>query len=294
MPKSNDKVLNKKSAVLVNGQWGDSKFYSDRGLHFGDGFFETVLINDGRAPLWPLHLARLSKALDILGIDASPNAVETNVNQFLSHTSGPNRYILKIIVTRGFGGGGYSPLGSTEPQIILQAKTFEKKSAYSIDGIQLRTCRVQLPLNKNLAGIKHLSRLDYVLAAKDFGEVGQHQPLLLDTQEYIVESLHHNVFFVSDDYLHTPDLSYCGVAGVMREFILSLDAKALQSFGIKGIKTQRYTKETLMESQEAFICNSVRGVWPVAAVEDIKMPIGSVTRKLQQWIVRELGEVYEC
>jgi 4-amino-4-deoxychorismate lyase len=76
--------------------------------------------------------------------------------------------------------------------------------------------------------------------------------------------------------LFTPDLSRCGVAGVMRSVVMELAERS-------GLPVQVATvrREELAESAEVFLCNSLIGIWPVRCIDDRDYAVGPVTRQLQ-------------
>ena len=80
-----------------------------------------------------------------------------------------------------------------------------------------------------------------------------------------------------EDRLLTPRLDRCGVRGVVRSQILA-------GFGAR-CEQRRMTVDMLKEADEVFICNSVRGIVPVTAIDDQEYGIGPVTRELQTWLL---------
>ena len=87
---------------LVNGRHSAALDASDRGLHYGDGLFETMAVVDGRIPLWDRHLERLREGCRRLGFDCPDEAVLAAEAERL--TADRPRCVLKLIVTRGRGG----------------------------------------------------------------------------------------------------------------------------------------------------------------------------------------------
>ena len=137
---------------------------------------------------------------------------------------------------------------------------------------------ITLPKNPNLAGLKHLNRLDYVLATQ---ALNQHQDydeaLLLDSDGHVIEAIVHNLFFVLDDAICTPDLSRSGVDGVMRQMIL----KSLIESG-KNVKIGDFSRQDILSASECLLCNSVQGVRALIQLEQQNYPIGPVTQRLQK------------
>lgn len=127
-----------------------------------------------------------------------------------------------------------------------------------------------------LAGLKHLNRLEQVLARAEWQDTEHAEGLMLDQAGRVIEGVFSNLFLVRDGVLITADLKRCGVAGVMRAELL------FQAVSL-GISTQitDIPLEQLQWADEVFVCNSVYGIWPVRAYAALHWPVGPLTRKLQ-------------
>jgi len=268
--------------VAVNGVLGDSVSSFDRGFAYGDGIFETCRLHQGEPALWPLHVQRLSLGAERLQIPLNLEALERQRRQIQSAAAqaGHLNGVLKVILTRGQGGRGSAPPVNLSPTLCWQffpgIKTHWADNARA--GIQLRVCDRRLPENPNLAGLKHLNRLDYVLARSEWADEYP-EGLLLDRQDHVIEGTLSNLFAWVDDQLCTPALELAGVAGVMRRFVMDSLAPQL---GLSVVERQ-LTLEDLARARELFMCNSVFGIWPVIRLlpNGLDYPIGSVSRELQ-------------
>ncbi|MEJ2309711.1 MAG: aminodeoxychorismate lyase [Gammaproteobacteria bacterium] len=231
--------------MLVNGRNSDMLPVLDRGLLYGDGLFETISFIDGEAPLWERHMARLSGACRRLGI-AMPDAAVLQ-GEAASLVSAA-REVVKILVTRGQGGHGYFP-GDGETTRILYARPWPARER---DGIRAHLCRTRLATGSPLAGLKSLNRLEQVLAAREAQLAGCEEAILCDAGGVLVEGLMSNLFWVSGGRLFTPSLEQCGVAGVMRDFVLEAAARA----GI-DVRVVRRGPEALDEAGAVFLTNAL-------------------------------------
>ncbi|MDE1462630.1 aminodeoxychorismate lyase [Spartinivicinus sp. A2-2] len=252
---------------------------TDRGLHYGDGLFETIRVDNKQPIWWQQHLERLLLGCERLGITIEPGIVEQELQGFIVKQK--DHGIVKLMITRGSGGRGYSPSGANQPTRLLlwyplpnyPAKNFQQ-------GIQLFDCQSLLGHQPLLAGLKHLNRLEQVLARQEWNDNQFAEGLMLDLNQHIVEGTMTNVFWVADNgELHTPNLNDCGVAGVCRQFVL----QQAQQLGITT-KQECYTVADLAKAKEVFVCNSVIGVWPVRAYRQWSWPLGSLTQQLQALI----------
>ena len=248
--------------MLINGQPASSIAASDRGLQYGDGVFETIAVIDGRPCLWSWHMQRLNRGCERLRIQC-PDP-ELLYREALSVSDRPGYCVLKIIVTRGAAGRGYLPNEQEcSPTRILAAFDWPPGVSWSApQSVRLCICTVRLAVNPLLAGIKHLNRLEQVLAAAECHERGYEEGLMLDTNELVIEGTRSNVFLVRDHRLYTPDLQYCGIDGVVRELLIEnvIDHEL-------PVTVTKLTLADIQTADEIFICNSIMGIRPVVAVD---------------------------
>jgi 4-amino-4-deoxychorismate lyase len=266
--------------TLVNGEPVVVVSVFDRGLNYGDGVFETILCCNNKLTLWSLHLERLYRGLARLNIVLEPSVIEGHKDKLLAQVSvdGLNSNgLLKIIVTRGVGGRGYAPSDSA-PTVILTWFATPINSAPSAEyGVNARLCTTKLSRNAQLAGIKHLNRLEQVLAAQELQTTSVDEGLLLDTENNVIEAISKNIFLIKNNTLYTPLLTYSGVKGVMREHIINTIAPALNIVLIE----QDITASQLTEFDEGFVCNSVQGLWPLKSIGDNKLAVGVISKLIQ-------------
>ncbi|MDN5869463.1 MAG: aminodeoxychorismate lyase [Nitrococcus sp.] len=247
----------------------------DRGLQYGDGLFETMAVRDGRIPWLAYHLRRLRAGCSRLRINP-PRTVELR-REIAKLAAGQSRAIIKLIVTRGIGGRGYRPDPSAPGRhIILRHPWPAHAYVREHEGIRLRVCWTRLAVNPALAGLKHLNRLEQVLARMEWRDDSRYQEgLMLDVQDRVIEGTMTNFIIVRDGSLLTPELTGSGVAGVMREIILEAAAR-------QGIpcRVTALALPDVAQADEVFVCNSVIGIWPVVALTRQRYPLGPMTRQL--------------
>ncbi|MGB5177772.1 MAG: aminodeoxychorismate lyase [Gammaproteobacteria bacterium] len=267
--------------VLVNGEPLDCVSTSDRGLLYGDGVFETIAVSGGKLCHWARHLQRLQSGCERLGmatVDAAQLAEEC-----ASLIQASQQAVIKIIITRGSGGRGYRVPERPRPTRVIQVHDWPDYPASCTEcGIKTRICRTRLGHNASLAGIKHLNRLEQVLARREWDDPEIREGLMLDTGGHLVEGTMSNVFMVKGGLLMTPDLTLCGVAGIMRARVLE---SAKQHSIESGIQT--IDQDTLLQADEVFVCNSLIGIWPVIGIGEQAFPKGPVTVHLQTLLFEE-------
>ena len=261
----------------INGQPADGIAVADRGLAYGDGLFETIKVHNGRALLFERHLARLEIGCQRLMIPCDMPTLRSELLDYIQHLGDG---VCTLILTRGAGQRGYGLPDPCVPQRILQSSSLPHwPVAHAQQGIQLFTCQLRLCEQPLLAGLKHLNRLEQVLARAEWSDPAYAEGLLLDRQGRVIDCVFSNIFIVHDQQLLTPDLHSSGVAGVMRAELL---ARA-EAAGIK-VSVSDITLQQLQQADEVFTCNSLYGIWPVRSYATQHWPIGPVTLQLQQLI----------
>jgi len=258
---------------LVNGQ-STGIDPADRGLAYGDGLFETMAANEGRIRWLDLHLDRLEEGCRRLEIPApSRNLLSREIE-----TVCPNkgRVVVKLIVTRGPGARGYPPPESPAPTRVLAISQWPDypDSRYR-DGISVRTCRMRLGENPALAGIKHLCRLEQVLAQLELRGQPVQQGLMLDASGGVAQGTSSNVFIVAGGELATPSLARCGIKGVMRRVVL----EASRALDIRAEERVIGPAE-LLGANEVFMTNALFGIWPVTELDGRRFAVGPTTERL--------------
>ena len=260
----------------VNGQPGAMVNAAERAFQYGDGLFETIRVRQAEPEYLARHMQRLSIGCERLQF---PPVDWAQVRQELTgFAQQRDDAVLKYILSRGAGGRGYQPGAGLEVTRIAALQPLPRWSSDpQQEGVRTRVCTTRLASQPLLAGLKHLNRLEQVLARAEWHDPDIAEGLMLDYQQNLVEGTMSNVFIVHGSELVTPELSACGVAGVMRSVILDLAA----TLGIK-VRVAPVTMDDVGASREIFICNSLIGIWPVVSVEATgKFPVGRLTRQLQ-------------
>lgn len=261
----------------IDGQPAASVALADRGLAYGDGLFETMRVEQGKIALLDRHMQRLQLGCRRLHIPLDIQLVRREVCSFAQELQ---QGVCKLILTRGDGTRGYGLPQPATPRRILQAAPLPQWPAQNAHfGVCLYPCQTRLAIQPLLAGLKHLNRLEQVLARAEWQDPAFAEGLMLDTSGRIIEGVFSNVFFVCGNTLLTPALSGSGVAGIMREQVLELAAGQ----GLAVEITDLYPDQ-LGRMDEVFTCNSLYGIWPVLEYAGHSWPAGPLTRRLQSLI----------
>jgi 4-amino-4-deoxychorismate lyase len=264
--------------ILVNGEVTDSVPATDRSVLFGDGVFETLTVRDGEPQFWLRHMARLQAGCHQLGIaQIDEQQLRREADSLIqgAESAQGTLCVLKIIISRGEGTRGYRPDPAAVPTRIIQLHAWPNLPALG-DGVRTTVCTLRLGTNPQLAGIKHLNRLEQVLARAEWSDADIAEGLLFDHAGRVIEGTMSNLFLVFDGALATPDLSRCGVAGIMRGIVLEIAEQQGLAVSVRDI-----SKAELFQADELFLCNSLIGIWPVLAVDSNRYATGAVTARLQ-------------
>lgn len=262
----------------------------DRGLAFGDGVFETMRVEHGKIPLWDYHRERLLKGLSALQIEVPLQRLKRNFelqqNAFrtmAASVQAPVQGVSKLIVTRGSSNTGYHSPGLIEPNIALTftAKAFTAKTYATNAAEHLYRSDVAVYENPRVAGIKHLSRLENVLARQEAHDAGYSDGVLSCGNGEILETTNSNLFFETcSGALVTPSLDNAGVNGVMKRLIIETIAPQL---GVQVIE-RAVQWDQLDDFVAAFKTNAISGATPVASIAYRRFALGGLTQLIAERI----------
>ncbi len=267
-------------SVLIDGIAGGALSALDRGLHFGDGVFETIACLQGRARFLSLHLERLAKGCRALGF--APPAAGLLREEIGRLAAAQERALVKLIVTRGPATvRGYGVSGREQAtRVTIRYPWPVEDPALQHRGVSVRVATLRLGENSALAGLKHCNRLEQVLARGEPEAAAADESLLLSRSGKLVSGTMTNVFLIDGPpqapRLRTPAVDVCGVAGVMRRVVLREAARA----GISAMECELLAAD-LAAATEIFLTNARVGIWPVGRLQERKLTPGPVTRRMQ-------------
>lgn len=273
----------------INGEFGGCLSDLDRGFTYGDGLFETMRLERGCVPFWVLHRQRLLNDSHRLHLAVDTDALDRQVAAILAAAAQRKiqSAVVKLVVSRGEGGRGYQPAPDCTSTIVIRVFPLpEYPAQYWTQGVAAFLCQHRLGHNRQFAGIKHLNKLDYVLASLEWRDRACAEGMLFDMDGELVEACSRNVFVVENSSLLTPSLHRAGVAGILRQRILNRYSDEL------GLVSRECVidLEVLLNADEVFLTNSVTGVWPV------KEFIGAAAtgkRRLATGVARQIQTLFE-
>lgn len=269
-----------KPRTLVNGRSTDRVSALDRGFTLGDGLFETIAVRAGRALLWREHMQRLARGCERLGLPRpDPRQLEREADRC---RSGEADGTLRLTLTRGPGERGYAVPRAPAPTRAVA--WFPGIPAFPREVLRLRWCETRLAENPVLAGLKHLNRLEQILARSEWCDERIDEGIMRSVGGDVIECTSCNLFLVSEGVLRTPELSSCGVAGVVRGRVLEI----AESLAIPVI-VDRVTPVDVAGARELFVTNASRGVAPVGQLDDREWDApGAVTARISDTFLESL------
>jgi len=231
----------------------------DRGLAYGDGVFEPLLVHASEPVWWQEHWQRLLRGAARLGLSV-PDENEVRHECMAMLADAPSRAVLKIVLTRGSGGRGYRPPADATPTVVLSTHPAPGPLARPL---HLRWAKTTLALQPALAGIKHLNRLEQVLARAEWDDPDVDEALVCDGEDRVVSAISANLFVLLGGRWLTPSVERCGIAGIARQWLLAnLPAAAVAELNPAEVS----------RADALFLCNSVRGILPVRRLGNREWP----------------------
>ena len=286
------------AVTLVNGlqETGVSPF--DRGLAYGDGVFETIALRQGQVQLWSQHCQRLTKGLLTLGLSQNQQDAQHLIEQLrldvvaaaglYSHEHG----VIKLTITRGVGGRGYlAPQSPIHTRIVNVGPWPMGREDLPKTGIHARLCNHPWSNNAALAGLKHLNRLDQVLARNEWQQGNIHEGIMRNQQGHVISGVMSNLFIEQDGILIQPLLDDCGIHGVMAQQVCVV-AKQLSI----PVQQKIIPLDQLLQADAVFLTNSLNGIWPLVSLDASEQNLGqhqwgvtAMTKRLQKTLNQSLS-----
>jgi len=249
------------TATLVNGSFRGVISALDRGLAYGDGVFRTLKVVNGVPMHWPQHYQKLVEDCGALGIVCpSADLLMSDFNQLFLPDEATS--VAKIIMTRGEGERGYKASPVALPlRIMTKSELPDYPNSHFSEGVHLRVCETIVGYQPKLAGVKHLNRLENVLARMEWNAPEIADGIMLDIQGNVIECTAANIFARFGDVLVTPRLDFCGVAGVTRKQIMA----HAHTLNLEA-REEKMALKKLLTADEVIISNSLYGAWQVRSI----------------------------
>jgi 4-amino-4-deoxychorismate lyase len=259
-------------SVLFNGEPGEPALVFHRGFTYGDGVFRTCLIYDSHVTDLEQQIQKVCADAERVHLQPDPERLALEAR---SLAAGRARGVLKILLLRSGGERGYRSGGQRADRLLCRYAAPAFPAAAWAQGVRLARLDFRLAAQPALAGVKHLNRLEQVLAARGI-PADAPEGIVCDDAGEPLSGTRTNLFWLSKDVLRTPALERCGVAGHMRARVLAAAAAlALRARVAPGSWAE------LAGADEVFVTNSLIGLWPVAELGASRWAApGPVTQRL--------------
>jgi branched-chain amino acid aminotransferase len=263
----------------------------DHGTLYGDGVFEGIRVYSGKVFECKAHLDRLYASAQAvrLVIPYTAKQLEDSMYETVRVNNFKDCYI-RLIVTRGAGCLGLSPLKCPKPGVVIIADTIE---LYPREMYEKGMAIITSTLTKNHPNsipprVKSLNYLNNILAKIEALDAGVPEALLLNQQGNVAECTGDNIFVVRNGEVQTPTTSDGILEGVTRGVILRLCRK----MGIPCVEKtlQRYDIYT---AQECFLTGTAAEVIPVTKIDGRPIgcgEVGATTRRLLEAFHKHIRE----
>lgn len=250
-----------------------------RSLAYGDGVFESIRLKAGKPLRLELHLQRMSEGAHRLKLNFDQTRLQAELEQYLAYLAEQKveEGALKVMLVRSGTAQGYGYGLPTTSDHVLIYRPVNHVHEKALQGVKVRLCDTRLQSNPTLAGIKHLNRLEQVLARSEWQDDSISEGIMLDADNHVIEGTMSNVFCYSRGLLMTPIINDTGVSGVMRRYVIE---KLAPSRKINVVETH-ISEKLLIDSDEVFLTNALIGIWPVRAYENTRWERWPVTQSLQ-------------
>jgi len=257
--------------VLINGARQSKISIFNRNVHFGDGLFETCVVENKKILFWTNHFARLNRGCEQLIIGKVDESVWlSDVKKALSLCS-YDHCVVKLILSRGESLRGYGFKDDIKPVRAVIVSELQKTTPNK--SFCLEYCQSGYDSNPKLAGIKHCNRLEQVLARAG---LKSDEGIMLDENHNVISVTQGNIYAILSNKLITPKLDKCGVEGTRRAVILDLT----KHLGI-NVKVEVLSVEKLGQADEVFISNSIIGIQSISQIGDIGLGESPITKKIK-------------
>jgi 4-amino-4-deoxychorismate lyase len=149
------------------------------------------------------------------------------------------------------------------------------------EALTVRVCDTRLGVNPRLAGIKHLNRLEQVLARAEWEDGAMDEGLMLDDRGHVIAATQANLFARLEGQWVTPALDECGVAGVMRRAFRRWAAERGEEIAERGIAA-----DEVEGASSLILTNALIGAWPVRELEGRTLAVDPIAREFNAWLAR--------
>ena len=231
---------------------------NNRSFRYGDGFFETMKMFNGKIILRDYHFERLFSSLELLQFEKpryfTPQYLEEQITALAEKNKHSTLARIRLMIFRGDGG-----LYDTEndfPNYIIQTwQMDEANNRFNKDGLVIDVFKDARKTCDNYSYIKSNNYFPYIMAAFWAKKNNLNDAIVLNAYDRIADATIANIFIVKDGMVKTPALIEGCISGVMRRHLL----KCMREEGMPVEETS-LTVEEVLHAQEIFLTNAGYGI----------------------------------
>lgn len=266
--------------VYLNGDWlaaSSAKVsVNDRGFLFADGIYEVIPVYQRRPFLLNLHLERLQRSAQAIGLAIAPFAsYQSLVTELIDVNDSVDGLVYLQLTFGADSHRNHLPSQPLTPTCYASISPFNVRwdiptpvKVATMEDIRWLRC-----------DIKSTSLLGHVMLKRACQQQHADEPLL-HRNGRITEGASCNYFFVKQGRLLTPPADHLILAGITRTWVIEL----AQQLAMEVSETPVFLDD-LMTMDEVFLTSSSREIQPVAQIDDIifhQGQCGPVTAQLIQ------------
>lgn len=263
----------------------------DHGLLYGDGVFEGIRAYNGRIFECEAHLDRLFQSAKgiRLTLPMSREQLRAAMDETIRANGFADCYI-RLVVTRGVGTLGLSPLRCERPSVFIIADLLElyPREMYEKGMSVITAATTRNHPNAISPRIKSLNYLNNILAKLEALDAGVPEAIMLNQEGNVAECTADNIFIVRAGQVQTPQTSDGVLEGVTRRVMLELCAKLAIPCVEKALQ-----KQDLYIADECFLTGTGAEVVPVTKIDGRTIgnaQVGPVSRRLIEAFHRRVKE----
>jgi 4-amino-4-deoxychorismate lyase len=165
--------------------------------------------------------------------------------------------VIRLTVTRR-GARGYRAMSDAQIDIDVQISPFPTQRWHG-RGIKTRWCTTTWALQPLLAGIKHLNRLEQVLARSEWTDTAIEEGLVCDTAGNVISGTMSAILVRYGQTVLAADLTQTGIDSVARRVLMH----ALPELGY-SLQIRSLSPQDVMNADEVVMMNTIQGVGFIA------------------------------
>jgi branched-subunit amino acid aminotransferase/4-amino-4-deoxychorismate lyase len=239
----------------------------NRAFYYGDGFFETIRLINGRGVHLTDHIDRMNRSFQFLQLDSPFQSDTAHLDDLLNTVARANHITAggRARITFYRESGGYYTPNHNKCGYLLECYPLDENHfELNRKGLHLALYSQNVKPVQPLYSLKTMNSLLYVLAGIYARNNHCDDALILNEHENIIESTSSNLFIVKNETISTPGLDEGCIPGVMRRNML----KIIENRSPYALERGNIRQRDLMEADEIFLTNAIRGVqWVVAFKE---------------------------